>query len=125
MSQREPANKPSPFGGHVLTTEDRRKGALAANKARTENAKPLRQRFAEKLEADADELYQAFRTAWDNGDWRAAQAAIHEAFGQPASTVNVDAKLTVEVEEARDRIATRTAAIAERRGTNGGLPRAE
>jgi len=59
------------------------RGGKRSVEARREQAKSLRQRIAEKLEADADEIYDAFRNAWREGDWHAAVAAFNQAFGSP------------------------------------------
>jgi hypothetical protein len=74
---------------HLLTAEERRRGAIRANEVRRERGKSMRERFAEKLEADAEELYAVFKRAWEGGDWKAAQAALNQAFGRPPQSVAI------------------------------------
>src|SRR5262249_59548285 len=88
---------PRPDLAQYSTSETRRKGALRANEVRRERAKSFRQRLAEKLEAEADEVFQSFARAYREGDWRAAQAIIREAFGQPAQHFEGNQTVTVVV----------------------------
>lgn len=99
------------------TAETRRRGALAANAVRSERAKPLRQRFAEKLEADADELYGSFKRAWRADDWKAADAAINQAFGKPDGHLSVDLQGQLEVEHTRRLTLADVAGLAAELGT--------
>lgn len=71
------------------TAETRRKGALAANKARSERAKTPRQRLDELIQADVEDGYASMKAAWRQGDWRAFQAALAEAYGKPTERAEV------------------------------------
>jgi hypothetical protein len=66
-----------------------RKGGIASGITRRERGKSVRQRLAEKLEADADSIYQAFRTAYLAGDYKAAEAALNQGFGRPPQDVEL------------------------------------
>lgn len=83
------------------TPETRMKGTLRSAEVRAERAKSLRQRFAEKLDEDAEELYDSFKRAWLGPDWRAADAAITQAFGKPDGHMSVDIAGQLEVEHSR------------------------
>ena len=72
------------FGGkpHQLTDEERAKGRAAALAKRREMGRTVRERFAQKLEREADALFKAFSDAYQAGDWKAAEAILNQAFGR-------------------------------------------
>lgn len=78
---------------HDFTTEERRRGAERTNQIRRERGKSVRERFADRLQSDADKLYDTFIKATEQGDWRGAQALMAEAFGRPASQVELTGRL--------------------------------
>ena len=47
-------------------------------------------------------MIDSFRQAWQNGDWRAAQALFHEAFGLPVQRVEDDRQVTIVVQSVLD-----------------------
>jgi hypothetical protein len=63
----------------------RAKGRAVALANRRELGKGVRERFAEKLDKEADGLFQSFKSAWQRGDYRAAEAVLNQAFGRPAA----------------------------------------
>ena len=77
----------SPAVEQTALAEQKREAGIASGEARRELGKTVRQRFAERLEADADEIYDTFRSAWREGDWRAADAAISQALGRPPQAI--------------------------------------
>src|SRR5262245_15496366 len=81
----------------VLTQEQRRRGALTTNSRHRERAKPFRLRLAEAVDAELESMIKSFRDAWMAGDWRAAQALMHEAYGQPTQRLEVDRDVTIVV----------------------------
>jgi len=82
--------QPKPAKGqwpHPLTTEDRRKGALNATKARVERVALARQKplevIREKLETETEAWLEPYRMARERGDWRAAEALLDRIYGKP------------------------------------------
>lgn len=114
--------RPTDVNDHA-TAETRRRGADAANAVRRERAKTLRDRIAEKLEAEADLVVGVFIDAMraqqvtvdrDGGIFeavdhptriRAATAALKEAFGNPVQEHKVsgdrDAPIVFEISSAK------------------------
>lgn len=68
-----------------------RLGAERSIETRREQAKSVRDRLREQVEANADRIWDAFSTGLDSEDERtrigAAQAALAEAYGRPAQAI--------------------------------------
>jgi hypothetical protein len=80
-------SKPPP--GRKFTPENAREMQQRSAEARRQAGRTVRQRLAEKIEADADKLYAAFQKAYREGDWRAADAVLTQAFGRPAAELEL------------------------------------
>lgn len=85
----------------LATPETRRKGALAAAAKRAEEGKSARQKLADKIDKDVNAVYASFKNAWKQGDWRAADAALNQAFGRPDGRMDLAITGSLEVEHSR------------------------
>jgi|ERR1051325_5435124 len=82
----------------VSTPETRRAGALAAAEAKRDKKRSFRERLAVVVDRELDGMLESFKNAWMQGDWRAAQALMHEAHGLPVQRVEGDRTVTVVVQ---------------------------
>lgn len=89
---------------HTLTREERARGARTTNEKKRELGKTVRERFADRLQEDADRIYDAFMAAVDQQDWRGAAELLNQAFGRPAGQLelsgHVDNVVTISVSSA-------------------------
>jgi len=81
----------------VITREQARQGGLTTAARKREKVQPFRQRVAAAVDRELEDMIASFRTAWQAGDWRAAQALMHEAYGLPTQRVEVDRDVTIVV----------------------------
>ncbi len=80
-----------------LLPEVARRAGIASGEARRELGKTIRERIAERLQEDADEIYDTFQKAWQDGDWRAADAAINQALGRPPQAITGDEEQPLQI----------------------------
>jgi hypothetical protein len=81
----------------VSAAELGRKGGLASGEVRREQAKSVRDRLREKVEAEADEVWRVYRDAFDaksgdgDADHRARLASVEgllaQAYGRPPMSI--------------------------------------
>ncbi|MCC6177372.1 MAG: hypothetical protein IT305_18900 [Chloroflexi bacterium] len=50
----------------------------------------MAQVIQERVERDADEIYEAYRTAWRNGDWRAGEALLDRHLGKAVQRQEIE-----------------------------------
>jgi hypothetical protein len=82
-----------------------RKGGFASGEVRREQAKSVRDRLRERVEAEADEVWRVYRQAMDaaaddgDPDHRARLASVEgvlaQAYGRPATTIVGDGEQPV------------------------------
>lgn len=93
--------------GHKLTTEDRRKGALAAAAVKRERGKSIRERISDKLDEEADLVVQVYVDAMKakrgkDADHptrlRAVNDAIEQAHGRPTQAVTATVDINADLE---------------------------
>jgi hypothetical protein len=81
----------------VSQAELGRRGGLVSGEVRREQAKSVRDRLRERVEAEADEVWRVFRDAWDavdgegGADHRArlasAEGVLAQAYGRPPQAI--------------------------------------
>lgn len=60
-------------------------GGTRSGEARRLRAMSAERLLAERIAADVDLTYRAYRAAIDKGDWDAAEATLAQAFGRPVA----------------------------------------
>lgn len=91
---------PVPIPSHRFGSPERdpvetgRRGGIRSGEVRREQAKTVRQRLREQVEAEFGRVWQAFEAGLDSDDAReklaAAVALLAEAYGKPATTIAGD-----------------------------------
>jgi hypothetical protein len=92
-------------GARAELAQRGRQGGLVSGQVRREQAKSVRDRLREKVEAEADEIWRVYRDAFDatdsegDSDHRARLASVEgvlaQAYGKPAQAIVGDAEQPV------------------------------
>lgn len=119
-----------PNGGHLLTTEDRRRGAERAAEVKRERSKTIRERMAEATEEHFQELLQVLLDGIAEGQdidtrRRSLETWLDQAFGRPSQAITGKDGGPIEVEHsdvsvAKERFVESVDELAERRSAKTG-----